>query len=172
MGFVAPGESPSPAWRATAGQCKWSPPLVSTRGTHLLVEYRGCESEVLDDVDRVRALMLEAAEAAGATVVGELLKPYAPQGVTGVVVIEESHFSIHTWPECRYAAVDFYTCGSCDPLRAHAVLARGLGAASAERMIVARGLSQAGASLRMEEHTQGEGALDVLGRVHERPRSD
>ncbi len=56
--------------------------------------------------------MRNAAKQAGATIVQENFHKYAPMGVSGVVVIQESHLTIHTWPECRYAAVDLFTCGT------------------------------------------------------------
>jgi S-adenosylmethionine decarboxylase len=110
-----------------------------TLGSHLLAEYHDCESGVLDDADRLRVLLRAAAEAAGAKVVAEVFQPFAPQGVSGVLVIEESHLSIHTWPERGYAAVDFYTCGDCSPERAHPVILAGLCARRSEIMLVERG---------------------------------
>ena len=104
---------------------------MDTRGRHLLVEYHGCAEGLLDDLAAVEALMNRAAVAANTTVVASVFHPFQPQGVSGVVVIEESHLSIHTWPEYGYAAVDFYTCGQGIPEEAHAVLqgprARGRG---------------------------------------------
>lgn len=47
----------------------------------------------------------------GATIVEECFHQFAPEGVSGVVVIQESHFTIHTWPEHRYASIDLFTCG-------------------------------------------------------------
>lgn len=129
--------------------------MVDTLGTHLLVEYHGCDLAVLDDIAAVRTMMRAAAEAAGATVVAEVFQPFAPQGITGVIVIEESHFSVHTWPECGYAAVDFYTCGDCVPQRADAVLRQALRPDHVEVMLVRRGLKDAAGSLRVEEHTHG-----------------
>ena len=129
--------------------------MVDTLGTHLLVEYHGCDLAVLDDIAAIRQMMRAAAEAAGATVVAEVFQPFAPQGITGVIVIEESHFSVHTWPECGYAAVDFYTCGDCVPQRADAVLRKALGPDRVEVMLVRRGLKEGARSLRVEEHTQG-----------------
>lgn len=112
---------------------------MNTRSRHLLVEYRGCAAETLDDLERVEALLVDAAEAARVTVVQTALHRFAPQGVSGVVIIEESHLSIHTWPEHGYAAVDFFTCGDGDPELAHDVLMRGLGAEQAQVMLVHRG---------------------------------
>ena len=84
---------------------------METRGRHLLLEFRGCDSRVLNDRPTIQALMEDAARAAQATIVDSLFHTFSPQGVTGVVVVEESHFSIHTWPETGYAAVDVFTCG-------------------------------------------------------------
>lgn len=125
---------------------------MNTRGRHLLVEYTGCSTQALNDLQRIEALMNQAAKAAGATIVASVFKPFEPHGVSGVVVIEESHLSIHTWPEHGYAAVDFYTCGNADPQIANEVLAAGLGAQQAEVMHVDRGLGVAGRNLRLRTH--------------------
>lgn len=112
---------------------------MNTRSRHLLAEYHGCDEELLQDPDRLEALLRRAAEEAGATVVQCVFHRYSPQGVSGVVVIEESHLSLHTWPECGYAAADFYTCGDSRPERAHALLRRSLGATRSEVMELERG---------------------------------
>lgn len=130
---------------------------MDTFGQHLLVEYHGCDVQMLDSEDAIERIMKRAAEAAGATVVTSTFHRFAPQGVSGVVVIEESHLSIHTWPECGYAAVDFYTCGDCEPKRAHEILATALAAARSEVMQVHRGLYPSAASMRIERH-ESEGA--------------
>ena len=125
--------------------------MAGTRAKHLLVEYEGCDCAILDDLECVTSLMREAAVAAGATVVAEAFHRYRPQGVTGVLVIEESHFSVHTWPEHGYAAVDFYTCGECRPELADQVLRRGFGAKHAEVALVERGLRLASGSMQLVE---------------------
>lgn len=114
--------------------------MVDTVAEHLLVEYHGCDRELLNDESRIRELMCRAAEAAGARVVAEVFHRYRPQGVTGVLLIEESHFSVHTWPEYGYAALDFYTCGECHPERADVFLRKALGVERAEVMLIRRGL--------------------------------
>jgi S-adenosylmethionine decarboxylase proenzyme len=124
-----------------------------------LVEYTGCDMHALDDLKRIEQLMNQAARAAGATVVASVFQPFEPHGVSGVVVIEESHLSIHTWPEHGYAAVDFYTCGHADPEIANEVLAAGLGATRAEVMFVDRGLGVPGRNLRMRTHRNDDRAL-------------
>lgn len=127
---------------------------MDTLGTHLLVEYEGCDPELLNDETRIRALMRQAATAAGATEVAVVFHRFSPQGITGVVVVEESHLSIHTWPEHGYASVDFYTCGECHPERAQEVLRRGLGAKRCEVMRIDRGIPKAARAMRMVKHTQ------------------
>jgi S-adenosylmethionine decarboxylase len=85
-------------------------------GRHLIVEYASCDADKLNDLDYLEAIMNEAVRKSGATIVRSVFHRYNPQGVSGVVVIAESHFSIHTWPEYGYAAVDYFTCGdTVDP---------------------------------------------------------
>lgn len=136
---------------------------LNTRGRHLLVEYTGCDASVLDDLKRIEALMNQAAKSARTNIVASVFQPFEPQGVTGVVVVEESHLSIHTWPEVGYAAVDFFTCGDAIPEMAHRVLSEGLRAERAEVIFVDRGMSHGiGPSMRMRSHSTehyGERAL-------------
>lgn len=80
-------------------------------GKHLLVELYGCNPELLKKVNAVREILVMAAKACKATVVDVAFHEFKPFGVSGVVVIAESHLSIHTWPEYQYAAVDIFTCG-------------------------------------------------------------
>ena len=80
-------------------------------GTHLLMELRGCNQELLDDLEYIKDAMSSAATEAGATIVGESFHKFDPRGVTGIIAVAESHLCIHTWPEHGYAAVDIFTCG-------------------------------------------------------------
>ena len=80
-------------------------------GKQVLLELKQCDREVLEDIGEIREILLGAAERAKAKVVGESFHQFSPQGVSGVVIIAESHLSIHTWPEWSYAAVDIFTCG-------------------------------------------------------------
>ncbi len=92
-------------------------------GRHILVELYGSPSSVLDDVNRIEACMIHAANAANATVINTSFHRFSPHGVSGVVVIHESHLSIHTWPEHGFAAVDLFTCGdTIDPWKAYEAL--------------------------------------------------
>lgn len=79
-------------------------------GLHILMEFHECSQQMLDDLTSLEATMNEAALLADATVIKSVFHQFSPQGVTGVVVVAESHLAIHTWPEHGYAAVDFFTC--------------------------------------------------------------
>ena len=110
-----------------------------TRGTHLLVEYLGCPPQLLDDAVALEAALRGAAQTIGAQVVTAAFHRFSPHGVTGMLLLEESHLSVHTWPEHGYAAVDLYTCGASDVERAVPVLAAALGAQRSELLRVERG---------------------------------
>ncbi len=125
---------------------------MDTFGRHLLVEYHGCDESTLNDFSKIERMMVDAANAAGATVVAKAFHRFTPQGVSGVVVVEESHLSIHTWPEYGYAAVDFYTCGECVPERAHELLRTELNADRSEVLKIDRGTYPPGPSMQPKEH--------------------
>ena len=80
-------------------------------GRHLTIEYYDCDTKVLADVSAMEKLFVAAAEKSGATVLESSFHEFQPQGVSGIVVICESHFAVHAWPEHDYAAVDIFTCG-------------------------------------------------------------
>jgi len=110
-------------------------------GRHLIAEYSDCSVERLNDAAFLERSMLEAVRKSGATIVDSVFHRYAPQGVSGVVVIAESHMSIHTWPEYGYAAVDFFTCGqTVDPVRAYEYLKQQLQSQSGSVTEVDRGI--------------------------------
>ena len=83
---------------------------MESLGEHILIELYNCDKNLIDNSDLLEKSMLKAAEIANATVVKSVFHNFSPQGVTGVIVVEESHFAIHTWPEHNYAAVDLFTC--------------------------------------------------------------
>ncbi len=110
-------------------------------GRHLIAEYSDCTPGLLDDIAFIERSLLEAVRRSGATIVDSIFHRYAPQGVSGVVVIAESHMSIHTWPEYNYAAVDFFTCGqTVDPYLANDYLKEMPGSAQACVTEVNRGI--------------------------------
>ena len=80
-------------------------------GHHLLIELYGCPQDRLNDAPFLERTLEDSARDAGATVVISSFYPFSPHGVSGVVVITESHLAIHTWPERGFAAVDVFTCG-------------------------------------------------------------
>ena len=113
-------------------------------GQHLIVEYTGCRSDILDNSELLEKSLTEAVHRAGATIVNCTFHRYNPQGVSGVVVIAESHMSIHTWPEYGYAAVDFFTCGDeCDPRKAHEYMMQALESKAADVREMKRGIPSA-----------------------------
>lgn len=120
---------------------------MSTRGTHLLVECRGCTPAALNDPQALEQALRAAAARIGARVVTAAFHTFAPHGVTGMLLLEESHLSIHTWPEHGYAAIDLFTCGVTDPAQALPLLRSALGARELELLTVSRGL--AGPMLRV-----------------------
>lgn len=83
-------------------------------GNHILVEFMNCDPHIMNDVATIERDMVDAARKAGATVINSTFHHFSPYGVSGVVVIQESHLAIHTWPEYGYAAVDLFTCGEMD----------------------------------------------------------
>src|SRR5690554_7423000 len=85
-------------------------------GRQILVEFYQCNSDILKNVEKIEDSMLTACSLARATIVRHTFHEFSPFGVSGVVVIAESHVAIHTWPEYNYAAVDIFTCGeTIDP---------------------------------------------------------
>lgn len=107
---------------------------------HTLVELYDCDAVVLRRTGTVRTRMLKAVRAGGGTIVQSVFHQFSPWGVSGVVVITESHVTIHTWPEHGYAAVDIF---SCSPRLDHAeilrILAQDLGAKKVRRRTFRRG---------------------------------
>ena len=92
-------------------------------GKHLLLELNDCDPKLLNDIKFIREIMLAAANESGATVLGESFHQFSPQGVSGVILIAESHLSVHTWPEHGYAGADIFTCGTrVKPEKAAAVI--------------------------------------------------
>ena len=112
-------------------------------GRHLLLELKDCNPEVLNDLDFLKDCLRDTAEKIGATVVNECYYQFTPHGISGVVIIAESHLCIHTWPEHNYAAVDIFTCGdSIKPEHAVKPLVERLGARDSSFIELRRGILQ------------------------------
>ena len=84
---------------------------MNALGRHLLLELFDCDLDAINNLEAGKATLIEAAKRAQATIVDVVFHEFNPFGISGVVVIAESHLSIHTWPEYRYAAVDIFSCG-------------------------------------------------------------
>jgi S-adenosylmethionine decarboxylase len=84
---------------------------LNALGRHLLLELFDCDPDAITNLEAVKSALVEAARRAQATIVDVVFHEFNPFGISGVVVIAESHLSIHTWPEYRYAAVDIFSCG-------------------------------------------------------------
>ena len=111
-------------------------------GSHLLLELKDCNPDLLNDLSFLRRSMIETAQDVGATIVGESFHHFSPQGVTGILAIAESHISIHTWPEYGYAAADIFSCGtSFRPIEAANKLAEALECRKPEIKEIKRGLA-------------------------------
>lgn len=80
-------------------------------GSHLLIELYGCDEESIKYEASVSNTMIDAARKSEATIVADSFHEFKPWGVSGAVIIQESHYTIHTWPEHQYAAVDLFYCG-------------------------------------------------------------
>ncbi len=80
-------------------------------GRHLIAEFYNCDRDVLDIVEDVEYHMKKAAISTGATIVTSTFHRFLPHGVSGAVIVSESHLAIHTWPEYGYASIDLFTCG-------------------------------------------------------------
>lgn len=109
-------------------------------GRHILAEFFDCDEALLNDAEMVEFVMKRAALECGATIVNSVFHTFNPHGISGVVVVAESHLAIHTWPEYGYAAVDVFTCGeTVDPWIAAETIRRQLKAESVKTMSLKRG---------------------------------
>jgi spermidine synthase len=85
---------------------------MDTKGQHLIIDAFECQSAILNDAEQLKELLTKAIEHIGMEILSTHFHSFSPQGVTGVIGISTSHFSIHTWPEHGYVALDLYTCGN------------------------------------------------------------
>jgi S-adenosylmethionine decarboxylase len=112
-------------------------------GHHYIVEASGCDPKIIKSVDKVQQILVKAAEIAEAQVWSISVNRFPPQGVSGVIVISESHISTHTWPEYGYVALDFYTCGnSGDPEKAVFYAVEAFGATTSHITEITRGIEE------------------------------
>jgi S-adenosylmethionine decarboxylase len=111
-----------------------------TLGKHILIEFYDCDVRLINDAKYLEEELILAAKAAKAEIINSNFHEFSPQGVTGVLLIMESHISIHTWPEHAYAAVDFFSCNEKMDLKVvHDLLKKKLKSERSEYKIVERG---------------------------------
>jgi S-adenosylmethionine decarboxylase len=110
-------------------------------GIHLIAEFwRG---KIIEDRKEIKRILIVATKKGNNTPLDITVHKFSPQGLTGVVLLVESHIAIHTWPEYRYAAVDVFTCGSnVDPEKAAKLITERLGAQSHSLIELRRGIME------------------------------
>ncbi|MCS7140423.1 MAG: adenosylmethionine decarboxylase [Candidatus Nezhaarchaeota archaeon] len=110
-------------------------------GRHIIIELYSCPPNLINDEAFIKNVMIEAVKVANGNVCGAFFHKFNPQGLTGVVIISESHISIHTWPEYGYAAVDVFTCGErMDPWKAYNYIVKNLKPSNVNVLEIKRGL--------------------------------
>lgn len=116
------------------------PLLHAPQGMHLIADLHGVRSSALSEMATLEALLRDAAAAAGAQVLSGHFHRFGTEaGITGVLLLAESHISIHTWPEHAYAAVDIFMCGQATPEQALDLIEQRLGTTRVVRQDVMRG---------------------------------
>ena len=113
---------------------------METIGRHVISELWGCNLSTLNNVNEIEQIFVDAALRSGAEVREVTFHKFAPQGVSGVVIISESHLTIHSFPEHGYASIDVYTCGDLDPIVAVEYIAEALNARKREHIEIPRGM--------------------------------
>jgi len=127
---------------------------VENLGTHLILDYYGCSFEDLNDVDKLTGILEESVTKSGATLIKTVLHKFEPQGISGVLILAESHIAVHTWPEHGYAAFEIFMCGDvAEPGEAHRYIADMLQPRSVDVKIVVRGVME-----RIKDATRDYGA--------------
>ena len=113
---------------------------METMGRHIIAELWECDFDKLNDMQFIEQTFVDAALKSGAEVREVAFHKFAPQGVSGVVIISESHLTIHSFPEHGYASIDVYTCGNLDPNVAANYIADALNAQTKETFEIPRGM--------------------------------
>lgn len=115
---------------------------MNALGRHIIVEYYNCNEDILKDPDLISEYMQTAAIKSKATIVESVFHHFNPWGVSGAVIISESHLAIHTWPEFGFAAVDLFTCGDIDPWKGFDYLEQVFEAQRSESIEMPRGMTE------------------------------
>lgn len=136
-------------------------------GHHYIVEASGCDPKVISSVEKVQQILVNAAEIAGAHVWSISVNKFPPHGVSGVIVISESHISTHTWPEYGYVALDFYTCGAnTDPEKAVFYAVEAFGSSTSHITEITRGIDEGDKIFFHSFITWEEDFMDEKRKVH------
>ncbi|XEC94718.1 adenosylmethionine decarboxylase [Paenibacillus tarimensis] len=138
---------------------------MDTLGRHLIVDLWECNPDLISTSETLKQLMVEAALHSGADIREVIFHQFEPVGVSGVVVISESHLSVHSFPEHRYVSLDVYTCGGMNPHVSMSFLKDRLGAGRYECIEVIRG----DGTLRVE--SEQPVVLERLDHEHVEPTS-
>ncbi|MFU8813000.1 MAG: adenosylmethionine decarboxylase [Balneolaceae bacterium] len=110
-------------------------------GRQILVEFYDCDQSKINEVSYIENALIQATKESGATIISHNFHKFSPYGVSGVVVIAESHVAIHTWPEYNYAAVDIFTCGdTIDPWKIQELLKEYFDSKNVSSMEMKRGM--------------------------------
>ncbi len=109
-------------------------------GRHLLLDFYDCRTHTLSNARLTKKIMTSAAKFSKAHIVDVVFHTYNPHGVSGVVIIRESHLAIHTWPEHAFASVDIFTCGQqINPQKIQQYLQKHFQAKKVKATIIPRG---------------------------------
>ncbi|MBN1531521.1 MAG: adenosylmethionine decarboxylase [Spirochaetes bacterium] len=111
-------------------------------GVQYIADFHGCDAALIDDAGYLEKTMRDTAARAGARVVESFFHQFTPHGISGVLIIAESHFTIHCWPEHRYAAVDFFSCSEVDAVAALRYLGERIGASGRTISSLRRGAAE------------------------------
>lgn len=135
---------------------------TGTFGRHVIAELKGVDFEVLNNAKVIVDTLIEASQEAGATVMSHDTVIFEPQGCSAVVVLSESHVTIHTFPEYGYASFDAYTCGHlADPAVILQRVVEKLGVRAMDHMVIHRGMPNG-----MEISTNEKVSYDLHGDTH------
>ncbi len=115
---------------------------LNALGKHVLIELYNCDVEIIKNHEMIQEIMNEAAKVAGCTIVNSLFHKFNPYGVSGAVIVQESHLTIHTWPEYGYVAIDIFVCGNdVYPFKAQKYLENMLKSTKSESTELFRGIN-------------------------------
>lgn len=111
-------------------------------GIHLIADFFECDKSVINSLEAVENIMIESVKISGAKIVEPFFHRFSPQGISGIIVVAESHFAIHTWPEHAAAAVDIFSCGEFDYMAALYFIRDGLKSGNSSLIRIPRNIQE------------------------------